>query len=81
MTMIRTLENDLRSRRAKQDRGLPTGIPASEITFPTNDNKPTVRLRRKTKSSDSILFPCGIRLFGLEVEVKVESKLCPSQSA
>lgn len=63
--------------------GLPTGIPASEITFPANDNKPTVRLRRKTKSSDSILFPCGIRLFGLEVEVKVkvESKLCPSRSA
>ena len=32
-----------------------TGIPVSEITFSssTNNNKPTVRIRRKTSSSDS----------------------------
>ena len=37
-----------------------TGIPASEITYSSNNNKPTVRIRRKTKSSDSMLFTCGL---------------------
>jgi hypothetical protein len=37
-----------------------TGIPASEITFSSNNNKPTVRIRRKTKSSDSEYYlPVG----------------------
>jgi hypothetical protein len=36
-----------------------TGIPSSEITFLTTNNKPTVRVRRKTKYSDSILFSCA----------------------
>ena len=33
---------------------LVTGVPASEITFSDSpNNKPTVRIRRKTKTSDS----------------------------
>ena len=30
-----------------------TEIPANEITFPDRDNKPTVRIKRKTNTSDS----------------------------
>jgi hypothetical protein len=38
-----------------------TGVPASEITFSDSpNNKPTVRIRRKTKTSDSeYYFPTG----------------------
>jgi hypothetical protein len=38
-----------------------TGIPASEITFTDSpNNKPTVRIRRKTNTSDSeYIFPVG----------------------
>jgi hypothetical protein len=42
---------------------LVTGVPASEITFsdsPSTANKATVRIRRKTKTSDSeCYFPTG----------------------